>query len=491
MNAEILTDQMVTEMRERIKQLAEAKERETTGQARLDVMERGLKRMWEEMAAQMMTKEVEAERRKVEKGPQVCTQCGKRMRNVKPAEVWVQSVFGEMRVKRTQYYCAACRVSVYPLDRHCGWEEHRYTSTAKEWISLMTKSMDYLEAVEILRRVSGIGGGIEVNRDVTRECGAAMQQQREAQVKRVNRGMAVNGSERAASPWMVVGVDGCRVLQSGEGVGKRKKGQAANRDRSRAQKRKERRRQRQVIQVVPAPERRGMEAKVAVVGALIRKEGETEYQIEKKTYVGSFEEVERFTDWVYFESAMRGVLEAERIVVMGDGAEWIWKRIATLYPNAKVLEILDWYHLKEKVGKTAESLFGSRVSWAANNWIEVQLDRLWKADVDSVLGTLTYQRKKRQPSSAQSSQLALEAIGKLEAYLQTNRSRMNYPLYCKMGLPTGTGHVESGCKTLVAQRMKQSGMLWQRHSAAPVLHLRAEFMSGRWEDNWRLLRTAA
>lgn len=491
MNEEHLTDEMVTEMREGIKKLAEAKEEETAGQARLDVMERGLKRLMDEMAAKMLGKEVEVERRKVEAGPQLCGQCGERMRNVKGTEVWVQSVFGAVRVKRTQYYCERCRRSVYPLDQHCGWEEHRFTSTAKEWICLMTKSLAYEGAEDTLERVSGIRGSIEAFRDVTQECGGEMRRQREVQVKRVNAGMAVKGGERPQSPWMLVGVDGCRVLQSGEGVGKRKKSKSTSMGRSRAQKRKARRRQRQMIPVVQEPEPRGMEAKVAVVGTLVRKDGGTEYQIEKKTYVGSFEDVERFTDWVYFESAQRGVLEAERIVVMGDGADWIWKRIAPLYPKAKVLEILDWYHLKEKVGDTAEALFGSRVSWTAKNWMQVQLDRLWLADADSVLDALSYQRKKREQSSAQSSKLALQAIGKLQAYLQTNRSRINYPQYCKMGLPIGTGDVESGCKVVVAQRMKQSGMQWRRNSAAPVLHLRAEYKSRRWDENWQHLRRAA
>lgn len=489
MNEELLTDEMVTELREGIKQLAEAKEKEETGRARLDVAERTFKHLLDQMGAKLTAREVELERRQVEKVRPECPGCGKAMRNVKPCEVWVQSVFGEMRVKRTQYACARCRQSEYPLDAYYGWEEHRFTSTAKEWICLMTKSMSYEGAVDLLGRVSGIRGSVEAYRDVTQECGEAMQRRREADVKRVNRGIAVKGSERPGSPWMVVGVDGCRVLKSGKGVGQRKK-KAAKPGCRRAERRKAHRRQRQVVTVVPAADR-GMEAKVAVVGMLVRKDGEAEYQIEKKTYVGSFEEVERFTDWVYFESALRGVLEAERILVMGDGAEWIWLRIPTLYPHAKVLEILDWYHLKERVGATAEVLFGSRVGWAAKNWVQIQLDRLWSGDVDTVLGALAEQRQKRQKSATESAQLALAAIGKLQSYLENNRSRMNYPQYRKLGLPIGTGDVESGCKTLVAQRMKQSGMQWRKPSAAPVLHLRAEYMSRRWDQNWCALRRAA
>jgi len=51
--------------------------------------------------------------------------------------------------------------------------------------------------------------------------------------------------------------------------------------------------------------------------------------------------------------------------------------------------------------------------------------------------------------------------------------------------------VEAACKSVVGGRMKRSGMLWRKDSAEPLLHLRAEFKSGRWDQKWQQMRVAA
>ena len=230
-----------------------------------------------------------------------------------------------------------------------------------------------------------------------------------------------------------------------------------------------------------------MEVKVGVVGALIRKPGEREYGVEQKSYFATFAEAEPFSDLLFAESLSRGVHQAERVIVMGDGASWIWKRVAPLFPQRE--EIVDWYHLTEKVWETADALYGSREHWVTRNWVAQQIDKLWNGKLNGVQRALHLQRQKWEPRADH--QRAVEAIHTLDHYLTEHAARMNYQRYRKLGLPISSSEVESACKQVVAARMKCSGMQWRPHSAAPLLPLRAEFLSGRWDQKWQQLRAAA
>ncbi len=69
-------------------------------------------------------------------------------------------------------------------------------------------------------------------------------------------------------------------------------------------------------------------------------------------------------------------------------------------------------------------------------------------------------------------------------YFQTNAQRMRYAQFRRQGLFVGSGVVEAGCKTLIGQRLKQSGMRWTVRGANAVIALRCAELSGRWEEFW-------
>ena len=73
------------------------------------------------------------------------------------------------------------------------------------------------------------------------------------------------------------------------------------------------------------------------------------------------------------------------------------------------------------------------------------------------------------------------------AYLFRNRARMRYAEFRAQGYPTGSGTVESACKTVVQQRCRQSGMRWSQDGLQAILSLRCALLSGRWPDVRALL----
>ena len=66
---------------------------------------------------------------------------------------------------------------------------------------------------------------------------------------------------------------------------------------------------------------------------------------------------------------------------------------------------------------------------------------------------------------------------------------MHYAEYLRQGLPIASGVIEASCKTLVTQRMKQSGMAWTQTGGQAILTLRSVIQSDRWHPAWELLRS--
>ena len=69
-------------------------------------------------------------------------------------------------------------------------------------------------------------------------------------------------------------------------------------------------------------------------------------------------------------------------------------------------------------------------------------------------------------------------------YLEKNKERMRYRQFRDQGLFVGSGVVEAGCRTLIGQRMKQSGMEWSVDGANAIIALRCIDASNRFEEYW-------
>jgi hypothetical protein len=76
-------------------------------------------------------------------------------------------------------------------------------------------------------------------------------------------------------------------------------------------------------------------------------------------------------------------------------------------------------------------------------------------------------------------------------YFERNAERMRYPAFRAQGLFVGSGVVEAGCKTVIASRLKRSGMFWTVRGANAIIALRCCRLSNRFEDYWESRSRAA
>jgi hypothetical protein len=149
--------------------------------------------------------------------------------------------------------------------------------------------------------------------------------------------------------------------------------------------------------------------------------------------------------------------------------------------------ILDFYHASENLMKAAKAIYGDN-EIAARRWHEKIRRRLRDepCGADSAIRAMRRLRKKLRPGSKRSKVVA-NAIN----YFGLHRTRMCYPDFVAMGLPIGSGNVESAAKNIVQARLKRSGMRWSRDGGQHVLDLRTYLKSGRWSLMWDVLKKMA
>ena len=172
---------------------------------------------------------------------------------------------------------------------------------------------------------------------------------------------------------------------------------------------------------------------------------------------------------------------ADQVLFVADGARWIWGRVRQLFENLGVClnhayELVDFYHAVEHLGKVA----ACRKSWSAGErkrWLNKHKTLLKKGEIQQVIDAIKCLCKGR---------LSKEFRRERDYFIR-NQSRMDYAAIDGMGLPIGSGAMESAIRRVVNLRLKGPAIYWHVKTAEAMLMLRSYFKSGR----WNMLKTLA
>ena len=198
------------------------------------------------------------------------------------------------------------------------------------------------------------------------------------------------------------------------------------------------------------------------------------------TYTGAIEGAEQFGKRLYVEAWKRGWSRAEKKVVLGDGAEWIWNLAAQHFPGA--IQIVDLFHARQHLWDLARLLLPQDAK-RRNAWIGLHQKRwLDQGKIEKLVASLRLIQT-ADPDLAQ--KLRTEAD-----YFASHAHRMRYPEFRKQHFFVGSGVIEAGCKSVIGHRLKQSGMFWTVNGANSILALRCAHLNGRFEDYWEARRAA-
>jgi len=165
---------------------------------------------------------------------------------------------------------------------------------------------------------------------------------------------------------------------------------------------------------------------------------------------------------------------ADKILFVADGAKWIWERTQSLMKSLglkseQFYELLDFYHAVEHIAKVA-SLRKKLNKKTRKLWIEKQRKLLLSGKIDQVIDTIKSFCRGRNS-------------GKIKTQLKyfiNHSPRMKYNIMAELGLPLGSGAIESAVRRVVNLRIKGPGIFWKKENAEAILLLRSYFKAGRW-----------
>ena len=205
---------------------------------------------------------------------------------------------------------------------------------------------------------------------------------------------------------------------------------------------------------------------------------------------GRMPESKKATLCVELETEVQAILAVQphlRVVKLADGARDNWRFLRTLnlgVPAAQIesWDIVDFYHACDHLKHALDTIWGEQTPKGKVEFARLKTV-LKEADegVERVIETLRYRVRKAKGHTH-------EQLRKELTYFRNQRHRMNYAAYLREQLPIASGVVEAACKTLVTQRLKQSGMRWANPGGQAILTLRSLIQSERWESGWALLR---
>jgi len=185
------------------------------------------------------------------------------------------------------------------------------------------------------------------------------------------------------------------------------------------------------------------------------------------TYLATLAPVEQFAPLVHAEARRRGSEHIRQLVVLGDGAPWIWNLAGQRLPAAT--QIVDHYHAREHLHDLA-NLLAPILGQDHPAWLTARLADLDAGDIPA----LTAAARDLPLTNTKAGE-----VDKALGYFETNAQRMRYARFRELGMFVGSGAVEAGCKAIIGQRLKLSGMRWSERGADAIAALHCHDASGQ------------
>ena len=341
----------------------------------------------------------------------------------------IQTVVGWITLRRAYYHSAACGLRQLPLDQHLGLVRDSHSPGVRRLASQFGALLPFAQAAATLADAAAIHLSPSTVRVVSEAVGARRDADLRQQVARAwQDGLPADTGPRSAR--LYIAMDGVRIMST-SGDGKEAK-----------------------VGVV-RPEQHPADGQRARAAA---------------SYVASFGTAAAFGPRLALEAHRRGLDGAAEVVVLGDGAEWIWNLAAEHFPAAT--QIVDWWHASERIWELSRALYGEGTR-AGSAWVARQLTLLAAGQVRRLVANW-----RRRPCASAAAQVRDEQM----TYFTNQAGRMAYDQYRARGLDIGSGMVESACKYVIGAREKGPGMRWSVPGAQAIANVRVLLLNDQWAD---------
>jgi hypothetical protein len=394
------------------------------------------------------------------------------------------SLLGSLTCRRAYYYCGRCGVGLFPFDEQAGFHHHRLTAGAERVVCLLGQVCDSFEeaAQKALPEACGLRLGESTVQDTTEDAGQRLGQLGE-QGHTLGQPKGFDWHQDALGRTCAyVGIDAIGVPQQAADGGK-----AENRMSYVAmiynpppEKEKPATSPAEPAPVLPVPGYQPVPETAAAADALPgRPQGNKPKPVTMQArYLSGLYDLDELGLQLRRQAAQVGMEQAQQWLALSDAGNGLEDFLRRNFNRPNLVVILDFYHPTGYLEKLALAWYPGQAEQAqalTQQWCHLLKHQGGEAML-AVLQGLSVPRRAA----------VKEAYAAALTYFTNHKERMNYPYYLSQGWQIGSGPVESGCKTVVGQRMKLAGMRWREYGTDGVCHLRALFKSdrGQWEAFW-------
>jgi hypothetical protein len=228
---------------------------------------------------------------------------------------------------------------------------------------------------------------------------------------------------------------------------------------------------------------RWREDKVLTVSSCLPGDGQTPPTPLVSSYLASTADAGSFGAMARTEAERRGIRQAQQVVVIGDGGNWIDPLCQKYFPHCP--RIIDYYHAAQHLHEVARTVHPQAAA-EAERLAEQLTELLYNGRVEEVIGCLKrHQEALGEPRETDDAAHPRRVLARNVGYFVTHRDQMNYPAYRQRGWPIGSGLTESGVK-LMNKRVKGTEQFWRMENVETILSLRCLWLSQdqRWQHYW-------
>jgi hypothetical protein len=393
--------------------------------------------------------------------PLSCPACGRALNVEAYARArTVQAGCGHLSFRRAYGFCTDCGQHAYPADHALGLQPRATTSPrVQELCAIHALRGPTAQYAEDFRRLTGVPlDPSTVHREARRQ-GARAQGRRDADAASVHTSQGVARLAAQARPpardyTLVLEIDAWNIRERDDwGLSKRLR-------------------------------RRGQEPERwhwVYTATIFRLDQRATTQagrpiIAERGFVATRLGLEAFRDQLYSEALRRGLAHAKEVLVLADGAIWIWNLIDDRFVGAQ--QRVDLYHVKGHLWALAHELYGHGTAEAAA-WVAPHLKALERrrdGALDVIHGLEGLRDTLTKLSTPQRAALERE-IG----YFNQHQHRMDYKAGKRLGQPLGSGAIESTCSQY-QRRFKLTGQFWSLAGDEAFLALATLHRNGRWQE---------
>jgi len=397
----------------------------------------------------------------------------------------VLTLVGKVTFRRTYYRCVvaegraerlemggaeadadmqhACTHGEAPADELWGLQRQRTSAGVQQAVSYLCASLTLEEAAETFSRLLPLQMSARQALNLMQPLGEALQQQEDEQVCALwEQAIQARTTSPAASRTQQDRIDRLYIELDGV-LARLRRGSVPMEEQERKRKGDVYREVKvgAVFEATRGPERSGL-----APGVFVDQAGQ-------KHYVARRGKAEDFGKLLYALADTYGLQRAHQLVVLGDGAAWIWRLVAEHFPGA--VQIVDIWHAREHVWKVARVAFGPNTP-EASAWAEHACSLLVEGKIEDLVEEIGI----LPPVSPEPG--ASRSVPDIERdYFISNAARMHYPAFRAQGMHVGSGIAEAACKTVVSTRAKRTGMRWTPEGLDAILAVRTAVLNDTYD----------